>query len=413
MKSKNLEEWGQISIGDLGTFYTGLTGKTAKDFGTGNPFLTYMQVYLQRTSKKREVNYVFIGDDEKQNKVAYGDIIFTTSSETPDEIGMTDVFLETDWTPYLNSFCFGLRVKDSSLIEPSFIKYLLRGDKFRKDIRPLAQGSTRFNLSKSNLAKLNILIPPLLEQKKIASTLSSVDKVIENTQRQINKLKDLKKAMMNKLLTKGIDHTEFKDSKLGKIPKNWVVKKLQDVGQCVRGLTFAPENVVKKGLLVLRSSNIKDGSLSFKNNVFVNIKVDNQFLSQEGDILICVRNGSRHLLGKSALIIGDRPQSTHGAFMTIFRTDNYKFVRFLIQSDWFFTQVSRDIGATINSINNKNLLEYSFAFPPLNEQLEISNILDSVEKQIDNKKNKLFQTQSLKKSLMQVLLTGKIRMKVS
>ena len=132
-----------------------------------------------------------------------------------------------------------------------------------------------------------------------------MDKVIENTQRQIDKLKDLKKAMMNKLLTKGIDHTEFKDSKLGKIPKNWEVKKLQDVGQCVRGLTFAPENVVKKGLLVLRSSNIKDGSLSFKNNVFVNIKVDNQFLSQEGDILICVRNGSRHLLGKSALIIGD------------------------------------------------------------------------------------------------------------
>lgn len=413
MNSNSLAEWRQISIGDLGTFYTGLTGKTAKDFNAGNPFLTYMQVYLQRTSKKRKVNFVLIGDDEKQNKVTYGDILFTTSSETPDEIGMTDVFLEYDWTPYLNSFCFGLRIKDSSLTEPLFIKYLLRGDKFRKDIRPLAQGSTRFNLSKNNLAKLNILIPPLLEQKKIASTLSSVDEVIENTQRQIDKLQDLKKAMMNKLLIKGIDHTEFKDSELGRIPKSWTVKKLLDVGQCVRGLTFAPENVVKNGLLVLRSSNIKDGSLSFKNNLFVNIKVDDHFLSQDGDILICVRNGSRRLLGKSAIIIGDRPQSTHGAFMTVYRTDNYKFVRFLIQSDWFFTQVSRDIGATINSINNNNLLEYRFAFPPLNEQLEISNILDSIEKQIDNKKNKLLQTQSLKKSLMQDLLTGKVRVKVN
>ena len=237
--------------------------------------------------------------------------------------------------------------------------------------------------------------------------------MIENTQKQIDKLQDLKKATMNELLTKGIGHTEFKDSELGRIPKSWNVKKLIEVGKCVRGLTFAPENVANNGLLVLRSSNIQDGSLSFKDKVFVNIKVDDYFLSKDGDILICVRNGSRQLLGKSALITGNIPISTHGAFMTVFRTDNYKFVKFLIQSDWFFTQVSRDIGATINSINNNNLLDYRFAFPLLNEQLEISKILDSIEKQIDTKKHKLSQTQFLKKSLMQDLLTGKVRVSIN
>ena len=195
------KSWEVKKIKDLGSFFGGLTGKTAKDFGDGHPFLTYMQVFLQKTSDKERVNFVSINASEKQNRVAYGDVLFTTSSETPNEIGMTTVFLETDWSPYLNSFCFGLRVEAPSPIDPLFAKYVLRGDKFREDMRPLAQGSTRFNLSKGNLAKLNLLLPSLPEQKKIASILTSVDEVIENTQKQIYKLQDLKKSLMQDLLT--------------------------------------------------------------------------------------------------------------------------------------------------------------------------------------------------------------------
>ena len=201
MNEKPLEDWKQIPIGDLGIFFGGLTGKTTKDFGEGSAFLTYMQVYLQKTSQKEAVDFVVIDGHEKQNKVVYGDILFTTSSETPDEIGMTDVFLESDWSPYLNSFCFGLRVRDNSLLYPPFTKYLLRGNKFREKIRPLAQGSTRFNLSKGNLAKISLLFPPLTEQKKIASILTSVDEVIEKIQSQIDKLQSLKKSLMQDLLT--------------------------------------------------------------------------------------------------------------------------------------------------------------------------------------------------------------------
>ena len=312
---------------------------------------------------------------------------------------------------YLNQNMWRLSVKNKEDNFQEFAIYALQKvvDQFLKKM----QGSASEFFTQKEFGKALILTPPLPEQKKIASILTSVDEVIENTQKQIDKLQDLKKATMNELLTKGIGHTEFKDSELGRIPKSWNVKKLIEVGKCVRGLTFAPENVANNGLLVLRSSNIQDGSLSFKDNVFVNIKVDDYFLSKDGDILICVRNGSRQLLGKSALITGNIPISTHGAFMTVFRTDNYKFVKFLIQSDWFFTQVSRDIGATINSINNNNLLDYRFAFPLLNEQLEISKILDSIEKQIDTKKHKLSQTQFLKKSLMQDLLTGKVRVSVN
>ena len=130
MSSSVPEGWSRIQIGDIGSFFGGLTGKTAKDFGDGHPFLTYMQVYSQQTSDMEAMNSVLINEGEKQNTVAYGDVLFTTSSETPDEIGMTDVFLEVNQTPYLNSFCFGLRPITPSSIDPTFGKYVFRGDNF-------------------------------------------------------------------------------------------------------------------------------------------------------------------------------------------------------------------------------------------------------------------------------------------
>ena len=409
------DNWKKIKLCKIGVFSTSSVDKKIDDKETYVSLLNYMDIY-KNSIIKDTYNFQKVTSTEKEISsfsVKNGDVFFTPSSETPNDIGHSAVFIG-DLNNLVHSYhTIRFRSKTNEYLDDTYKKYAFKGDSTYEYFRKQATGSTRFTLSLTAFNQCEVLVPPLPEQKEIASILTSVDEVIENTQKQIDKLQDLKKATMNELLTKGIGHTEFKDSELGRIPKSWNVKKLIEVGKCVRGLTFAPENVANNGLLVLRSSNIQDGSLSFKDNVFVNIKVDDYFLSKDGDILICVRNGSRQLLGKSALITGNIPISTHGAFMTVFRTDNYKFVKFLIQSDWFFTQVSRDIGATINSINNNNLLDYRFAFPLLNEQLEISKILDSIEKQIDTKKHKLSQTQFLKKSLMQDLLTGKVRVSVN
>src|SRR6056300_4732 len=120
MSSLVPHEWSTIKIASIGDFYGGLTGKTAKDFGHGEFFLTYMQVFSEKTNNKEKANLVKIIQGEKHNKVKFRDILFTTSSETPDEIGMTTVFLEKDWTPYLNSFCFGLRPIVPSPLDPYF-----------------------------------------------------------------------------------------------------------------------------------------------------------------------------------------------------------------------------------------------------------------------------------------------------
>ena len=127
-------------------------------------------------------------------------------------------------------------------INKLFLFYLFCLDKNRIRMQSYGRGTTVKMLDSKEFSNLLLIIPPFPEQKKIASILTSVDEVIENTQKQIDKLQDLKKATMNELLTKGIGHTEFKDSELGRIPKNWGVKKLEEVGQIIGGGTPVSEN---------------------------------------------------------------------------------------------------------------------------------------------------------------------------
>ena len=397
--------WSQIKIGDIGSFFGGLTGKTAKDFGEGHPFLTYMQVYLQQTSDVEAMNSVHIDEGEKQNAVAYGDILFTTSSETPDEIGMTDVFLQNNQTPYLNSFCFGLRPITPSPIDPTFAKYVFRGDDFREDMRPLAQGSTRFNLSKGNLAKLSLLVPPLPEQKKIASILTSVDEVIENTQKQIDKLQDLKKATMNELLTKGIGHTEFKDSELERIPESWYSKRLGDVASIIMGQSPTSDTY----------NDNDNGTPFFQGKADFGVKHPNvrywctspTKIAPVDSILFSVRApvGAVNLNNVKACI-GRGLASISGKSI-----DNTFLYQSLIHAKVKFEALGQ--GSTFEAINGNELKEFSLACPPLQEQKKIASILTSMDKNIEEKQRKLQQTQSLKKSLMQDLLTGKVRVRVN
>lgn len=419
MSSLVPEGWSQIKIGDIGSFFGGLTGKTAKDFGEGHPFLTYMQVYLQQTSDVEAMNSVRIDEGEKQNVVAYGDILFTTSSETPDEIGMTDVFLQNNQTPYLNSFCFGLRPITPSPIDPTFGKYVFRGDDFREDMRPLAQGSTRFNLSKGNLAKLSLLVPPLPEQKKIASILTSVDEVIENTQKQIDKLQDLKKATMNELLTKGIGHTEFKDSELGRIPMSWEVKSLEHVCEKIWiGLvTTMTKFYVEKGIPLIRNSDIKETGIRMSKLIQLDIDFSKKHSSravQKGDV-VTVHTGD---IGTSA-VINHLLDGAQG-FATLNSRINKsliipQFYSQILNSEDFKLRAKRVVtGDGRDNLNLKDFVGLLISVPQsLSEQENIVTTLLSLEQNIDRLTHKLSQTQSLKKSFMQDLLTGKVRVTVN
>lgn len=192
--------WKTVKLGDLGTTYTGLSGKSKEDFKNGNSkFITYMNVFSNYISNNIQLENVNISLTENQNKVKYGDIFFTTSSETPQEVGMTSVWLFNYDNIYLNSFCFGFRLNNMKNFNIKFLAYIFRSPLIRKKIIFLAQGSTRYNVSKNELMNLKIPIPSIEEQNKIAELFSSIDDKISYETKKLENLKIYKKGLLQQM----------------------------------------------------------------------------------------------------------------------------------------------------------------------------------------------------------------------
>ena len=194
------EDFKYYLFGELGETFGGLSGKTKKDFGEGFPFLTYMNIFENSKINPDLVELVKIKDNEKQNKIKFGDILITGSSESPDEVGMSSVVLDNLDNTYLNSFCFGFRLNSFDILLPRYARFLLRGIETRRFMMKHAQGSTRFNLSKKTLKKkLKLLIPPIDIQKKIVSNLEKNDQSIYLLNEKLKAAKLLQKSLINSI----------------------------------------------------------------------------------------------------------------------------------------------------------------------------------------------------------------------
>ena len=190
------DAWGQERLGDMGETFTGLSGKSKEDFGHGNAkFVTYMNVYLNPIADLKMLESVEV--DNKQTKVQYGDMFFTTSSETAEEVGMSSIWLGNIENLYLNSFCFGYRL--SKKMDPYFMGYLMRSPEIRNKFIFLAQGISRYNISKNHVMEMEVTFPSLEEQKKIGQLLYSVDSLLSLHQRKLEKLQQIKKALLEQM----------------------------------------------------------------------------------------------------------------------------------------------------------------------------------------------------------------------
>ena len=188
----------KTSFAKLGASYSGLSGKSAQDFGSGKPFITYLNVYSNNVINENEFQYVAIKDGEKQNIVEYGDVLFTLSSETPNEVGIGSVFLGKEKV-YLNSFCFGIHITNKEVAFPPFLSYYVSSTAFRKFIYPFAQGSTRFNLCKADFEKASIKLPTLENQKRIYSILSHIDSKIETEKHMLDLYNSQKQYLLRQM----------------------------------------------------------------------------------------------------------------------------------------------------------------------------------------------------------------------
>lgn len=162
-----------MKLGEIGKFFGGLSGKSKNDFKDGNAkFVTYLNIYSNPALNLDIEDKVTVLENEKQNNIQYGDILFTGSSETPEECGMSSVVTSAvNEKIYLNSFCFGFRFKELEKYRPNFMKHLFRSHELRMQMIKTASGVTRFNVSKKKCENITIPIPPLSEQERIAGIL--------------------------------------------------------------------------------------------------------------------------------------------------------------------------------------------------------------------------------------------------
>ena len=213
--------WEQRKLGDIGETYTGLSGKTKADFGHGQArFVTYMNVFSNPISNPEMTEPIEI--DPKQNEVEVGDVFFTTSSETPEEVGMSSVLLEKRGKTYLNSFCFGFR--PSEIIDSYYLAYMLRSESARDKIILLAQGISRYNISKNKVMEIAVSLPSLDEQKLIGQYFRQLDNLITLHQRKCALIFSSFQALISMMFTT----STF----------SWEQRKLGDIGKARSGVGF-------------------------------------------------------------------------------------------------------------------------------------------------------------------------------
>jgi len=203
----------------------------------------------------------------------------------------------------------------------------------------------------------------------------------------------------------------YKETDLGPLPSDWKTAKLEEVGLVINGLTYAPSDVRSYGTLVLRSSNIQNDALAFEDNVFVDMEIPERIMVRPDDVLICVRNGSRILIGKTALLDERTIGMAFGAFMAVFRSDHGRYVNYLFRSHIMKRQIDEHLGATINQITNKSLKSFQIPVPPTDDEIDaIATALSDVDALLDGLDRLIAKKRDLKQAAMQQLLTGETRL---
>lgn len=260
------------------------------------------------------------------------------------------------------------------------------------------------NLSGAIVRNIEVPLPPVEEQRSIASALRDADDLITALERVIAKKQAVKQGMMQQLVTG--------KTRLPGFDGPWSDVRLGDIGQSLIGLTYSPSSVKRSGTLVLRSSNIQDGRLTFDDNVYVDSPIPDKIRVRENDILICVRNGSRRLIGKSVRLDKRVVGQTFGAFMAVYRSDSNQFLQHFFQSDDFKRQIDEHLGATINQITNRSLNSFIVSLPCPAEQQEVASRLTDVDNEIEALERRRAKAKSVKQGMMQELLTGRTRLPV-
>ncbi|MGQ0479364.1 restriction endonuclease subunit S [Lactiplantibacillus plantarum] len=385
------DDWEQRKLGELGSTFTGLTGKTKEDFGHGDAkFVTYMNVFQNAVASLEQLDSVEI--DPKQNEVKKGDVFFTTSSETPEEVGMSSVWKYNYDNVYLNSFTFGYRPNIE--FDLDYLAAMLRSTTVRKKITFLAQGISRYNISKTKMMDIKVPVPSLEEQAKIGVFLSNVEQTITLHQRKLAKLKELKQGYLQKMFPR--NGSKFPQLRFAGFADAWEERKLGDLGSVAMNKRIFKEQTSDVGDIPF----YKIGTFGGTPDAFISRDIFEEYKSkyqypEVGDILISA-SGS---IGRTVVYRGDDEY---------FQDSNIVWLKHDQQLDNSFLKQFYSIvkwqgleGSTIKRLYNKNILETKITLPSPEEQAQLGSFFKQLDNTIALHQRKLEKLQELKKGYLQ------------
>jgi type I restriction enzyme, S subunit len=377
--------------------------------------------YLYLTSKNIKFGYLDLRNSEYISRiehekiyqrcdVKYGDLLLTKDGANTGNAAINILY-----EPFsmLSSVAF-LRFDEKINCTAYFLQQFLSNDGQRQ-MKDAMSGNAITRLTLEKIRKLRFPLPPLPEQRAIASALADMDALLDSLEELLTKKRQLKQAAMQELLTG--------KTRLEGFEGEWEERRLGEFGQCIRGVTYQPDldlrdNDTSETKRLLRANNIQGGLINLYNVQYVNYRrVREEQLLKADDILICMANGSKSLVGKAGIfrtVTGY--EYTFGAFMACYRLNGNRncypsFVRFIFESKKYRDQIDLALaGSTINNLNPKSIEDFSFSFPPLPEQKAISSILSEIDAELEALEERVTKTRDLKQGMMQELLTGRTRL---
>ena len=381
-------------------------------------FKGFSDAWEQRKFEEIAVRSSVICSDDTLPRVEYEDIVSGTGRLNKDIYAKQSIksgiaFHQGDvlygkLRPYLQNWLLptfdGLAVGDFWVLQPqnadsSFLYRLIQSRQFDE----VANQSTGTKMPRADwklVSKTVFSIPSnISEQAAIGTYFTALDSLITLHQRKFEKLKNVKKSMLEKMFPQ--NGSSYPEIRFKGFTDPWEQRKLTEFVEFFSGLTYTPNDVQENGTLVLRSSNVSNGEVVDADNIYVNPQVVNSENVKVGDIVVVVRNGSRSLIGKHAQIKAFMPNTVIGAFMTGIRSECPEFTNALLNTSRFEEEIAMNMGATINQITGYMFSKMEFKVPCLDEQKKIGEYFEKLDNLITLHQRELEKLQNIKKSMLE------------
>ena len=395
------DTWEQRKLGEVGETYTGLSGKSKDDFGHGSgKFITYMNVFSNPVASPNMTEAIEI--DDSQNKVRFGDVLFTTSSETPDEVGMSSVWLENAENTYLNSFCFGYR--PTAEFNPYYLAYMLRSSSMRKKITFLAQGISRYNISKNKMMDIEMPIPSIDEQKQIGEYFANLDNLITLHQRKYEKLHNIKKSMLEKMFPKNgsnVPEIRFKG-----FTEAWEQRKLGEVGETYTGLSGKSKDDFGHGSgKFITYMNVFSNPVASPNMTEAIEIDDSQNKVRFGDVLFTTSSETPDEVGMSSVWLENAENTYLNSFCFGYRPTaefNPYYLAYMLRSSSMRKKITfLAQGISRYNISKNKMMDIEMPIPSIDEQKQIGEYFANLDNLITLHQRELEKLQNIKKSMLE------------